>query len=98
MQILQAGFNLNGNISSIFYDGFGINSTFFNEWTKDLSNQDVRLPFLILGRPKSSGTLKLASTDPHDLPVQNPKYYTDPNGEDVETLLWGILRLMALPN
>jgi len=91
IQVLQMGLNLQEGCSRIFSDGFGINKTFFDEWTKELRNKDVRLPVVILGRPKSNGVLKLASADPQDLPIPDPKYFTDP--EDVETLLWGKLKL-----
>ncbi|KAF7791727.1 hypothetical protein EIP86_002751 [Pleurotus ostreatoroseus] len=42
----------------------------------------------VLLRPKSSGTIRLKSADPDDLPVVDPRYLTDYN--DVKTLLRGV--------
>lgn len=43
---------------------------------------------LILGKPKSRGTLRLASTDVREAALIDPRYYSDP--EDMETMVRGV--------
>lgn len=43
---------------------------------------------LILMQPKSRGQLLLASADPHDAPVINPNYFSDPS--DIERFIKGV--------
>ncbi len=45
---------------------------------------------VILLHPKSSGTVSLRSPDPFDSPVIDPRYLTDPAGEDVAALVRGL--------
>ncbi|MCR2808165.1 MULTISPECIES: GMC family oxidoreductase N-terminal domain-containing protein [unclassified Microbacterium] len=44
----------------------------------------------ILLRPRSRGTIRLASADPADKPVIDPRYLSDPDGVDQATLLAGL--------
>ena len=44
--------------------------------------------------PQSRGTVRLASADPHDPPVIDPGYLTDPN--DLPVLIAGVRRALAL--
>jgi len=56
------------------------------------------LPIVL--RPKSHGTIRLAGPNAADLPVIDPKFFSDPEGEDMATLLRGIKlarRLFAHP-
>ena len=45
---------------------------------------------VVLLQPKSAGTVTLRSSDPLELPAIDPRYLTDPGGEDVRTLLQGL--------
>ncbi len=54
----------------------------------------------ILLRPRSRGTIRLASSDPTDAAVIDPGYLSDPDGHDARTLLAGLAeceRLIATP-
>lgn len=54
----------------------------------------------ILLRPRSRGTIRLASADPTDAAIIDPGYLTDPEGVDAETLRAGLAeceRLIATP-
>jgi choline dehydrogenase-like flavoprotein len=54
---------------------------------------------VVLLEPRSSGTVLLRSTDPLAAPAIDPRYLTDPGGEDEATLLRGLRlarRILAL--
>ncbi len=51
---------------------------------------------LILGKPKSRGTLRLSSTDAGQQAVIDPAYYSDP--EDLETMIRGVRRARQIGN
>lgn len=44
----------------------------------------------VLLAPRSAGTVRLASADPHEPPEIDPRYLSDPDGEDLATLLRGL--------
>ncbi|KZT35293.1 alcohol oxidase [Sistotremastrum suecicum HHB10207 ss-3] len=46
-------------------------------------------------RPKSKGTITLASTDPFDKPLIDPNYFSDPN--DIEVLAKGVRLCLRIP-
>ncbi|WP_261616510.1 GMC family oxidoreductase [Microbaculum marinisediminis] len=46
--------------------------------------------FNVLQRPKSSGTLTLRSADPLMHPAIDPNYLSDPDGEDMRSLVGGV--------
>ncbi len=43
-----------------------------------------------LARPKSEGTVRLRSNDPEDPPVIDPRYFSDPGGQDIKALVRGV--------
>ena len=45
---------------------------------------------VVLLAPRSAGTVRLASADPRDPPEIDPRYLSDPEGEDLATLLRGL--------
>jgi choline dehydrogenase len=45
---------------------------------------------VVLLEPRSSGTVLLRSADPFELPAIDPRYLSDPEGEDEATLLRGL--------
>ncbi|KAJ8958506.1 hypothetical protein NQ318_002300 [Aromia moschata] len=50
----------------------------------------------VLMHPKSVGYVKLNSTDPHDPPIINPRYFSDPENHDVRTMIGGIREAQKL--
>ncbi|ODM87312.1 Glucose dehydrogenase [FAD, quinone] [Orchesella cincta] len=55
---------------------------------------NARFAFVVLGRPKSFGKLMLASSNPDDNPIIDPKFLTHP--DDVEALLYGLKKFVDL--
>jgi len=45
---------------------------------------------VVLLRPRSVGTVTIRSADPEVLPAVDPRYLSDPGGEDMATLLYGL--------
>ncbi len=45
---------------------------------------------VVLLKPRSAGTVRLRSADPRVLPAIDPRYLTDPEGQDEATLLRGL--------
>jgi choline dehydrogenase len=62
---------------------------FEEEGLKRPSEHGLTLAVVLL-RPKSSGTVLLRTSDPSDAPAIDPRYLTDPGGEDLATLLRGL--------
>jgi choline dehydrogenase-like flavoprotein len=87
LQVVQFSVSLYPDIPRDINAMFGLNVTLMNQWWANYFGQDARTLVLWLGRPKSVGTLKLNSTDPHDIPLIDPKYLDHP--DDIEALLYG---------
>lgn len=47
---------------------------------------------VVLLRPESRGTVKLASRDPRAAPLVDPAYFTDPDGHDMRVMVTGLKR------
>ena len=62
---------------------------FEEEGLKPPSQHGFTLAVVLLA-PRSAGTVRLRSADPRDLPAIDPCYLTDPDGEDLATLLRGL--------
>jgi choline dehydrogenase-like flavoprotein len=62
---------------------------FENEGLTQPTEHGLTLAVVLL-EPRSSGTVLLRSADPLDAPAIDPRYLTDPGGEDEATLLRGL--------
>jgi choline dehydrogenase len=62
---------------------------FEEEGLKQPTEDGLTLAVVLL-RPKSSGTVTLRSLNPLDPPAIDPRYLTDPGGDDVRALLDGL--------
>lgn len=67
---------------------FGFKDEFTAQYLKTNKNQPTIQFGIAALNPKSRGSVKLRSKNPHDLPIINPNYLDDQ--EDVETLLRGL--------
>ncbi|CAL8076415.1 unnamed protein product [Orchesella dallaii] len=75
---------------------FGIRESLLDSWFNPyhLQNTDARFLVLWVGRPKSVGQLRLASSNPEDNPIMDPQYLKHP--EDSEALLYGFKKVVDL--
>jgi choline dehydrogenase len=62
---------------------------FEEEGLKQPTEHGLTLAVVLL-RPRSSGTVLVTSSDPRVLPAIDPRYLSDPDGEDESTLLRGL--------
>ncbi|ODM88734.1 Glucose dehydrogenase [FAD, quinone], partial [Orchesella cincta] len=71
------------DLNKMFGPRVDILESWFDPYHKQ--NVDARFGLLILGRPKSVGELRLASTNPYDNPIMDLQYLQHP--DDVEAML-----------
>lgn len=62
---------------------------FEDEGLKQPTEDGLTLGVVLL-QPRSVGTVTLRSADPREAPAIDPRYLTDPSGQDVRTLLHGL--------
>ena len=62
---------------------------FEEEGLKQPTEDGLTLAVVLL-QPRSAGTVTLRSADPLDPPAIDPRYLTDPEGQDPRTLLHGL--------
>jgi choline dehydrogenase-like flavoprotein len=70
---------------SIFY---GIKKASLEEYIRPYVGRDSSWILLNVARPKSSGFVRLQSSDPADHPLIDPKYFEDP--EDMKSMVEGM--------
>ncbi|ODM98989.1 hypothetical protein Ocin01_07691, partial [Orchesella cincta] len=75
---------------------FNTKGNIFRRYLSSHLGQDAHFIIQSLGLPKSVGYLRLADTNPDSLPIINPRYYTDPKGQDMNAMLEGIQVLLNL--
>lgn len=73
-----------------------IDDKVWDGYFKPLTEKDSYSIFPILVRPKSRGTLRLASPNPHDHPLIDPRYFSAKG--DLETLIEGVKMSVQLGN
>ncbi|EFX84143.1 hypothetical protein DAPPUDRAFT_100066 [Daphnia pulex] len=74
----------------------GVTESIWESYYKPVVNTDMWQVIPMLLRPKSTGTIRLASTDPYTAPLIDPQYFTDTNGEDLKVLIEGTKIGLAL--
>ena len=74
--------------------GSGIRDDVWNEYYEPLLNTHTWQVLPMLLRPQSKGTIRLASTDPHDHPLIDPRYFAVE--QDLRVLVEGVKIALAL--
>ena len=72
----------------------GVRDDVWRKYYQVLASTDTWQPIPVLLRPKSVGTIRLASADPFAKPVIDPKYFSD--DDDIKVLVEGIKIAVAL--
>ena len=79
-----------GNIK----DNDGVRDDIWDAYYKPLANKDTWQVIPMLLRPKSTGTIRLASSDPYAPPLIDPQYFSDV--QDLKVLIEGTKIGLAL--
>ncbi|CAL8129141.1 unnamed protein product [Orchesella dallaii] len=69
---------------------FSTKGNIFTRHLKPYLGHDGHFIMQVLGLPKSVGRLWLRDSNPNSLPLIDPGYYSDPNGQDIKAMLEGI--------
>ncbi|KZS13782.1 Choline dehydrogenase, mitochondrial [Daphnia magna] len=72
----------------------GVKDSTWDKYYRPLEHKDTWQLIPMLLRPKSTGTIRLASTDPHTAPLIDPKYFD--NVQDLNVLVEGTKIALAL--
>eukprot|EP00913_Durusdinium_trenchii_P010856 g10185.t1 len=73
---------------------FLLRNVFKLESVKSAFTQRFYSVTMLNNHAQSRGTVRLASANPHDLPIVDPQYFTDP--DDVKALIQGYRRIRAI--
>ncbi|ODM92786.1 hypothetical protein Ocin01_13896, partial [Orchesella cincta] len=92
MQNVGVHQNLGDNLDALF----NTRGNLFQNYLKPHVGQDAHYSLQILGLPKSVGKMRLPDANPDSLPILDPKYYSDPGGQDMKTMLEGIEIMLRL--
>lgn len=84
--------------SPILKESFRLTDETYNAvWGKS-NPANVFSFYLMLLHPKSRGTVRLQSSNPYDYPLIDPKFLSDPEGDDIERIYKGIQIALRLLN
>lgn len=73
---------------------FGLKPGLLESWLQEWTGMDGNFGATSVGRPKSLGTIRLASSDPEDKPLIDPNYYDHP--DDIQAQIEGIKFLVQM--
>lgn len=89
---IQVGFSPVGVSAGLAEDmsrAFNLRLDILTEFFTPVVGRDAFFLLVDYGRPKSRGTVKLRSSDHADDPIINPRYYEDPENEDITVTVDG---------
>jgi choline dehydrogenase-like flavoprotein len=66
---------------------YGLESDVLKNYFDGSIGKDATFALVNLGRPKTTGSIELASDNPYDQPLINPNYYAEP--EDMTAMIKG---------
>ncbi|CAH1107826.1 unnamed protein product [Psylliodes chrysocephalus] len=90
IELLAFGGGISGDKNLVYRKMFGISEEVYDAVWKPLENRPILQILPVLLQPKSSGYLKLKSSNPYHWPKIYTNYLTDPENNDIKTLLKGI--------
>lgn len=74
----------------------GLSDEAWNKYYVPIKSRDTWTIAVNTQHIKSRGTVRLASSNSHDKPLIDPKYFTDPKNYDVNVTVEGIKMAVAL--
>lgn len=77
-------------------EGHGVTDEFWNDYFVPIKYKDTWSVVINTQRPKSRGTIRLASSDPFEKPIIEPNYFSDPENYDLNVSIEGIKIALAL--
>ncbi|KAK4887890.1 hypothetical protein RN001_004161 [Aquatica leii] len=86
------------NTNDFFSEAFNYDQDTFDVVTKDSDPQRSFTIFVSLLRPKSKGFFRLDTVNPFEYPKIDPRFLSDPDNKDIETLYQGIQFVLKLAN
>ncbi|XP_022901081.1 glucose dehydrogenase [FAD, quinone]-like [Onthophagus taurus] len=75
---------------------YGLAKNVYDAIYKPNENHKGFTILVALPHPKSTGSVSLRTKDPFNYPIINGNYYTDPDHEDLSTMIAGIRKALAL--
>ncbi|ODM94676.1 Glucose dehydrogenase [FAD, quinone], partial [Orchesella cincta] len=79
---------VNSNLPETLEEVMSVQPGLLKRYFKGLERKDSFMIYVMLGKPRSRGDIKLASTRPFDSPIMNPKYFSHP--DDIKRMVDGI--------
>lgn len=98
IEIIFVGGALSSDYESGVRRGMDITDEVYNEMFKPLENREAWTAFPMLVHPKSKGYIKLKDKNPFHWPKLYGNYFTDPNNEDIDTMVEGIKEIIRISN
>ncbi|ODM87982.1 Glucose dehydrogenase [FAD, quinone], partial [Orchesella cincta] len=81
-------FPANPNIHEALEEVASVKPGLLRKYLRGLEEKDVFIVNVMLGKPGSRGDIKLASTDPLESPIMDPKYFSHP--DDIRRVVDGM--------
>jgi len=94
MQVFQFHVGVDPITPYLLNQVFGLKPGLLESWMKPWMGMDGNFGAINAARPKSSGTIRLGSNDPEEMPVIDPNYYSHP--DDIRVQIDGIKFLVNM--
>lgn len=84
------------SVGSFVQRGFSFtNATYDSVWGKLDPSRTIAMDLILL-HPRSFGNITIASGNPYDYPLINPRFLSDPEGVDIERMYQGVQLMLSL--
>ncbi|XP_044763972.1 glucose dehydrogenase [FAD, quinone]-like [Coccinella septempunctata] len=98
IELLFLGLGLHTDAGALVRKSLGLTDESFNALWKPLIGKPGFQIFPMLLHPKSYGNIELTSKDPQEAPLFYGNYFTDPEDEDMRTLIASIREVQRIVN
>jgi len=84
IQLFQFNGGLDPGTPYVLNTLYGLKEGLWEDWLGPYMGRDANFAAMNVARPKSSGTIRLASRDPEDKPIIDPGYFNHPDDLQVQ--------------